>query len=202
MSKEDVHDKLINPPPRKIITDGEGGFVRVMELNDVLKAPYRRCKSCAARFRCGRVQKDPKNEKKFLDMNCIIELEALDVLLTKLSLDGVTDQDEILVFPLVRNVFQLIRLYELESVQDLSVILRDDEKMKVYKEINSMINKSETQVVKFLKELMATRKEDQKKTISTIKDSNKKYDLARKLGEKKSASQKQKLSKGKTKNNT
>lgn len=202
MSEEDVHDKLVNPPPVKLITDGEGTFVRVMQLNDVLRAPYRRCKICTARFRCSRVQKDPKNDKKFLDVDCVIEKEALDVLLTKLSLDGVTDQDEILVFPLVRNVFQLIRLYELESIQSLSTILRDDEKMKVYKEINSMINKSETQVVKFLKELMATRKEDQKKTISTIKDSNKKYDLARKLGAKKSASQKEKLSKGKTKNNT
>lgn len=194
MSKEDVHDGLMNSPPVKIVTDTEGKFVTVMELNDVLKAPYRRCKSCAARFRCGRVQKKGKN---FLDVDCVIEKEALDVVLTKLAWDGVTAQDEMLVFPLIRNVFTLIRLYEIESVQDLSAILRDEERMKVYKEINTMINKSETQIVKFLKELMATRKEDQKKTVHTLKNQNKKYDLARKLGEKKNASKPQTISEGK-----
>jgi len=187
VSKEDVHDKLVNPPLRKLITDKDGTFIAVMELNDVLQAPYRRCKTCAARYRCGRVQTEEKNKKNFLDIECIIEKEALDVVLSKLTLDGVTSQDEILVFPLIRNIFQLIRLYELESVQDLSRILRDEDAMKTYKEINSMINKSETQIVKFSKELLATRKEDQKKGMHKVKNVSKKFDLAKKLGSKKNA---------------
>lgn len=198
MSEEDVHDKLIDPPPRKLITDKDGSFIAVMELNDVLQAPYRKCRTCAARFRCGRVQTEGKTKKIFLNVECVIEKEALDVVLSKLAMDGVTSQDEMLVFPLIRNVFQLIRLYELESVQDLSRILRDDDAMKTYKEINGMINKSETQIVKLLKELVATRKEDQKKTTYIMKKNQKKFDLARRLGAKKDANQKQKLNERKT----
>jgi len=159
VSKEDVHDLLENPPPRKLITNEDGIFVAVMEISDVLQVPYRRCRSCAARFRCSRAQKEGKN---FSDVECVIEKEALDVVLSKLTLDGVTSQDELLVFPLIRNIFQLIRLYELESVQDLSSILRNDEAMKTYKEINGMINKSE----QLAKKLGAKKNASQNQTIS------------------------------------
>jgi len=193
VSKEDIHDKLDNPPIRKLITNGDGVYIAVMEISDVLQAPYRRCKTCAARYRCSRAQKE-KNEKNFLDVNCIIEEEALDVVLSKLTLDGVTSQDA-----LIRNVFQLIRLYELESVQDLSRILRDEDAMKTYKEINGMINKSEQAVIKFTKELLATPKEDQKKTIKSLGKNKKNFDLAKKLGaKKKNASQNRAINEGKT----
>lgn len=181
--EEDIHDGLINPPPQKMITDQNGVMIKAVELSDVLKPQYRRCKTCAARSRCSKVQKRNGN---ILDVDCVIEKEILEVLLTRLALDGVTTQDELLIFPLVSNIFRLTRLYEIETVIDLNKILRDPDHMKLFKDLTSITNKSETQQLKYLKELTATRKEDQKKTMKTISNS-KTFDLAKRLQEKKHA---------------
>jgi len=187
MIEDDIHDGLIDPPPQKMIVDGQGTMIKAVELSDVLKPQYRKCKSCAARKRCSRVQ---KRKGVILDVDCVIEKEALEVLLTRLTLDGVTTQDEMLVFPLVRNTFQLIRLYELETVIDFNKILRDPDHMKMFKDISSITTKVETQQLKYLKELMATRKEDQKKSIHNI-NTSKTFDLAKKLQEKKKIANKE-----------
>lgn len=200
MLEEDIHDKLMNPPPKKLIFDEDSGqYISVVEISDVLQAPYRKCRTCNAKYRCSKVQKEGKI---FLDVNCIIEEEALDVILNRLTLDGVTTQDEMLVFPLIRNTFLLIRLYEVESIMDLGRILKDEEAMKTFKEINSMINKSETQVIKFLKELTVTKKEIEKRTVHSAKSTSKTFDLAKKLGAKNRASKQQAITQGKEKDNT
>ncbi len=189
VSEEDVHDGLVNPPPIKMIVNEDGTMIKMATLSDVLQPKYRRCKTCSAKHRCSRVQ---KKGREFLDVDCVIEKDALDVMMTRLSLDGVTVQDEMLVFPLVRLTFQLIRLYELETVIDLSRVLRDNDAMKFFKDLNTVITKMETQQLKYLKELMATKKEGQKQTVHTVKSGS--YDLAKRLSEKKHANEKKQFS--------
>ncbi len=176
---DDIAKGLVNPPAQKMITTPDGTFVALVQLSDVMSPNYRRCVSCAARHRCSRVQ---KKGKTFLDVDCVIEKEQLEVLLTRLTFEGVTSQDELLVRILVRNAFVMTRLYELETVIDLQRILSDDEAMRTYKDLMGITNKAEAQHIKVLKELMATRKEDQKKTTHTTKGKN--YDLSMKLSDK------------------
>jgi len=179
--EDDVTKGLVTPPPQKLVVDGNGKIIKTIELTDVLVPRYRSCKSCAARHRCNRVQ---KKGNTFLDVTCVIEKEILEVMLTRLTNDGVTAQDEMLVFPLIRTTFMLARMYEIETVIDLNRILRDDDYMKMFKDLNSITTKLETQQLKYLKELMATRKEDQKKTTHTIKAHEQQFDLSQRLSEK------------------
>jgi len=183
VSEEDIHAGLLNPPPQKMIVDEHGTMIKMATINDVLTPKYRRCKTCAARHRCGRAQ---KKNGKFLDVDCVIEKDILDVMLTRLTMDGVTTQDELLLFPLVRIIFQLTRLYELETVIDLGKVLRDKDHMQLFKDLNTVTTKLETQQLKYLKELMATRKEDQKRTVQIVKSST---DLATRLSDKKHANE-------------
>lgn len=176
--EDDISKGLIESPPPKMITDKDGTIIRMAELSDVLTPQYRRCKTCSARNRCSRVQ---KKGKSFLDVDCVIEKEQLEVLLTRLTLEGVTLQDELLVYPLVRNMFLMTRTYELETIIDLNYLLRNKFEMQKFKDLMGISNKAETQYIKILKELIATRKEDQKKTIHTIKTT---FDLSKKLSEK------------------
>lgn len=182
MSEKDVKNALKEKSTEKIIVDNKNNFLKILEINDILKAPYRRCKTCYARRRCSRAI---KNNKIFADVECPIEKEALDIIINRLQKDGVTSQDEILVFPVIRHTFQLIRLYDIETMMDLGKVIRNEDAMKIYKDVNGIIQRVESHLIKFLKELTATKKEDQKKTVRTIKSN--KFDLAKKLGAKKNA---------------
>ncbi len=178
MSDNDIRGMLSRVPSQKVLVDEDGVMIDLVTISDVFKTPYRKCSTCYAKHRCSRVQ---KKGNKFLDVDCVIEKEALEVLMTRLSYDGVTAQDELVVFPIVRNAFKLIRMYEVESIQDLSRAMRDEDFMKVYKDLNGMINQAETMILKYMKELLATRKEDKK---NTLKDVSEKFDLAKRLKEK------------------
>ena len=179
--KDDVTKGLINPPPQKMIANENGTFVKMLQVSDVLTPQYRTCINCSANRRCARVQKEKNGTIK--DVECVIEKDILDVVLTRLTFEGVTAQDELLMFPLIRNAFLMVRTYEVETVVDFNRLLRDEDAMKSFKDMMGIVGKAEAQYIKILKELLATRKESGKNKIQNI---NKKqpYDLAQKLSEK------------------
>ncbi len=180
---KDIKDGLINPPPPKVIVDDSGRIIQLAQVSDVLSPLYRRCKSCAAKQRCPRVQ---KKGNEYLDVDCVIEKDQVDILLARLTLDGITIQDELLVTRLIHNQITMTRVGELISIIDLNKVLRDDDYMKRYKELNMIMSKAEAQYLKLLKELMATRKEDHTRVVKDMKKAPH-FDLSKRLSDKKNA---------------
>jgi len=65
-------------------------------------------------------------------------------------------------------LFRRRKFYALESLEDLSGILNNPDAMDMYRKRFIILNKTESQYLKIMKELLATRKEYQAKALKII----------------------------------
>jgi len=164
--EDDVRDSLENIPDRQLSVNEDGVIVDFIELSDVMSPSYASCNTCVLNKVCPRVTLDINQRPD--QVACIIEKEMLVGLLRNLHIQGVTSVDEYLVLPLVQSLFRMKRFYALESLEDLTAILNNPEALDMYRKRFIILNKTESQYLKIMKELLATRKEYQNKSIKII----------------------------------
>lgn len=162
---EDVDDGIENKPDALVKTEG-GKIVEFVQLSDVMTPQYASCNTCVLNKTCSRVA---LNEQGIPDeVLCVIEKEMVQVLLINLHEQGVVKQDEFLVLPLIQSLMRMRKFYAIESIEDLTGILNNPEALDMYRKRFIMLNKTESQYLKIMKELMATRKEYETKKIKII----------------------------------
>ena len=127
------------------------GFVGIEKLFG--KANYKQCHRCEIKNKCPRVITD-KNDKP-IAADCPIEKEIVPVVLYELSFLGLDGIDKLLLPVLFSNLFRIKRLYALETF------------MSMDKDTYSMLNKSETQYAKTVKQIAQKRVSAQVKTATS-----------------------------------
>jgi len=164
--EDDIQEGLETRPLRQFSENESGVMVDFVELSDVMTPQYASCHTCVLNTTCSRVQLDENQRPD--QVACIIEKEMLQGMLRNLHSQGVTTADEFLILPLVQSLFRMRRFYALESLEDLSAILNNPDALDMYRKRFIILNKTESQYLKIMKELLATRKEYQAKALKII----------------------------------
>lgn len=162
--EDEISDMAKNKPEPLVEVTEDGRMLRFITLSDILQPEYKVCKTCEVRKICNRFDEDSER--------CIIEVELLQTLMINLHETGLAKSDELLIYPLTQSLFRMKRLYRIETLEDLLAIFNNPDRMKMYKDRMKILNNTELTYIRILKELLATRKEYEKKKIINVGSSS------------------------------
>ena len=148
----------------------QGKYMTTIGIDDFLTPIYAYCDSCPfAPANGGDCQEYVEGA------DCQIERNMFQVLIHSLATQGVTDQDRMIVYPLVQDLFRMRRLNAIENEMDWTKFYSEDplEKESFLEELEVIMklttNNSKGYMQK-LKELLGTRKE--RESMSRRRGSN------------------------------
>lgn len=135
-----------------VIHEKEDGEFVFVDLDLLLEPMYAPCDSCTVREDC-----------KFFsqDEDCEIERNLLREVMRDFVADGVDLNDSIdrlTLFPLIQDLFTMIRLYRVQNTQNMVTLLSSQEGQKAFKILHSVLNDTKRSYMSWLKEMLATRK--------------------------------------------